>query len=182
MRGTKGNALLLEQQLRRQGNSLAQEVSPLIKDMVAEWLKFYKNDVAKSTYEDAVNILKHIVPYFGNFKPANITQRTINAYKAARLEEYANPKTVAKGGEGRLVTKRTINKELSYLSSCIKWATRNGHCLPLNYQIKGFPAKHTRSQAPTVLTPRQMSKMYEVIEPHYKLLFLLMADMGLRRA
>lgn len=78
--------------------------------------------------------------------------------------------------------KRTVNKKLSYLSSCLKWTAENGYCPDMTFQIKGIPAKQTRSQAPITLTPRQLDKMYEVIEQDYKLLFLLMADMGLSRA
>lgn len=179
--GSEGLALATEQELRRAPGEINNLVVPLVKDLISPWLEFYENEVAKTTYDDAKVSMKHWLPVFGNFKPSNITPKAINQYKSKRLGDVANPKTVKKGGEAKYVQKRTVNKELSYLSSCLKWAANNGHCPPLTFQIKGFPAKHTRSQAPVTLTPRQLDKMYEVIEPEYKLLFLLMADMGLRR-
>ncbi|MGB3225442.1 MAG: tyrosine-type recombinase/integrase, partial [Desulforhopalus sp.] len=179
--GKKGEALALEQELRRSPGEIGTVVSPLVKDLIPAWLDYYQNEVASSTYEDARVCLRHWLPHFGNFRPANVSRAAINNYKAVRLQEVTNAKAIDRGEEPKYTSKRTINKELSYLSSCLKWAAANGHCVDLTFQIKGFPAKQTRAKVPVVLTPRQISKMYDVIEPEYKLLFLLMADMGLRR-
>ncbi|WP_163340047.1 tyrosine-type recombinase/integrase [Desulfopila sp. IMCC35008] len=181
LKGTKGEALAMEQDLRRSPGQVKNETSPLIKDLISPWLEYYKNEVAPSTYADARNSLAHWLPIFGYYKPANITQKSINDYKAVRLEHIYNEKAVERGEEPRYIKKRTINKELSYLSSCLKWAVQNGYSNELLFQIRGFPTKQIRTQKPIVLAARQMAKMYEVIEPEYKLLFLLMADMGLRR-
>lgn len=174
-KGTEGKALAMEQDARRGRGDLPDVVVPLVKDIIPAWLDFYKNEVAESTYKDAVNSMRHWLPVFGMYRPAGITQSSINLYKSQRLTEVANKKQVDNGGEPRLTKKRTINKELSYLSSCIKWAAQMGHCPELSFQIKGFPAKQTRAQAPITLTPRQIDKMYEVLEQEYKLLFILMA-------
>lgn len=179
--GTKASALQLELELRRQSKKIDDLIAPLVKDIVPEWLKSYKNTVSEGTYRDASDALVHWLPYFGNFRPANISRKAINEYKSKRLKDVSNPKSVENGKEPKYYSKRTITRELSYFSSCIKWAAENGHCNDLSFQIKGFPVKQTRSAPPVVLTPRQITKMYQVIEPEYKLLFLLMADMGLRR-
>lgn len=178
--GTKGEALALEQELRRAHGEVVNEVAPLVKDLVAPWLEYYQNEVAPRTYDDAISTMAHWLPVFGNFKPANITQNVINQYKNSRLQAVANTAAVERGKPPRLIKKRTVNKELSYFSSCLKWAAQNGHCAELPFQIKGFPGRQTKAVAPKVLTPRQMTAMYKVIEEEYKLLFLLMADMGLR--
>lgn len=179
-KGAKGEALALEQELRRAPDA-PMKVSPLVQDLVVHWLEWYQNEVATSTYKDARTSIAHWLPYFGHFKPANITRVAISNYKSARLQEITNEKAVERGEEPRYTKKRTVNKELSYLSSCLKWAAAHGHSNDLPFQIKGFPAKQTKAAIVKGLTPRQIDKMYEVIEPQYKLLFLLMADMGLRR-
>lgn len=179
--GRKGEALALEQELRRSPGTIKNSVAPSIKDLLPSWLQYYRNEVAPSAYADAVTTLKHWLPVFAGFKPAAITQQAINNYKTKRLAEITNPHAVARGEEGKFISKRTVNKELSYLSSCLRWAVQNGHCPDINFHVRGFSAKQTRASIPTVLTPRQNDKMYEVIDAEYKLLFLLMADMGLRR-
>ena len=179
--GTEGEALALEQELRRNPGEIVNEVAPLLKDLIAPWLESYRNEVAASTFKDVVGTMAHWLPVFGNFKPVNITQKAINQYKNARLGDVANAAAIQRGKPPRFIKKRTVNKELSYVSSCLKWAAQNGYCHELSFQIKGFPAKQTRAAKPMVLTPRQMTKMYQHIESEYKLLFLLMADMGLRR-
>ena len=180
--GTKGEALAIEQDLRRAPGEVVNAVSPTVKDVVAPWLEYYHNEVSATTYKDAVNCLKSWLPYFGNFRPANITRTAINNYKARRVLDIANKAAVGRGQPPRYVKKRTINKELSYLSSLLKWAAEHSHCEELNYTIPLFPAKLTRPPAVMVLTPRQMTLLYEHADPEYKLLILLLCDMALRVA
>lgn len=172
--------MALEQELRRDANEIVNKVSPLIKDLVAPWLEYYQTEVRPRTYERAVGALANWLPYFGTFKPAALTRQAVNQYKEIRLKDIANKAAVERGKPPRFVSKRTINIELSALSSMLRWAVDNGHCKELSFQIRGFAAKQTKPLAPKPLTPRQITKMYEVIEPEYKLIFLLMADMGLR--
>lgn len=164
--GTIGEALAVEQELRR-GPDQVNLAVPLIKDLLPAWLAWYKNEVRERTYEDAVGSARHWLPIIGMYKPSNLTRQTINDYKEARLQ---------------LVSKRTINKELSYLSGLLKWATTHGHCPELPFRISGFPAKQTKAVAPVVMTPRQIDAMLKHVEPVYRLLFLMMCDMGMRRA
>jgi integrase len=181
-RGTMGEALAYEQLLRRAPNELTNVVAPLVCDLIPAWLEYYKNEVAPSTYKDAINSLKHWLPVFGGYRVANISRSAVNGYKSSRLQEAANPRSVAVGREIIYVKKRTVTKELSYLSSCVKWAAQSGHCEELPFQIKGFSARQTTPSEPVVvLSPRQITRLYEAAEDEYKLLFLLMADMGLRR-
>lgn len=180
--GPEGEARLLEQELRRSPGQINNEIVPKLNDLLAPWLEYYRNEVAISTHKDAITSVAHWLPFFGNFKPSNISRKTINHYKSQRLSEPTNNKAIARGEEPKYTSKRTINKELSYLSSCLRWAVENNYCPELPFKIRGFPAKQTKAVTPQVLTHRQLTLMYEVIEPQYKLLFLLMADMGLRRS
>jgi site-specific recombinase XerD len=75
----------------------------------------------------------------------------------------------------------TINKHFNYFSSMMKWAVRQGYCSKLSYTLPKFQKKKLLPDVPTApLTRRQVSALYEQIKPEYRLLFLLMADHGLR--
>lgn len=180
-KGTKGAALAMEQDMRRGPGEVKNRVSPLIRDLVSPWLEHYKTVARPLTHKDAVNSLAHLLPRFGMYKPANITRQTIADYKMARLQEAANPGAVAKGKAPRPPSKRTISKELSYLSSLLRWAAEMDLCPELPFTIRGFPSKQTRAEVVRPLTPRQITAILENVDPKYRLLYLLWADMGLRR-
>lgn len=182
-KGTKGAALALalEQDLRRSPGTVKNQVSPLIRDLISPWLEYYRTIARPLTYKDAVNSLAHLLPRFGIYKPANITSQSINDYKQARLQDIANPSAVEKGRPARPVSNRTISKELSYLSSLLRWAAEMDLCPELPFTIRGVPSKQTRAEVVRPLTPRQITAILEHVDPKYRLLYLLWADMGLRR-
>lgn len=179
-KGTEGQALALEQEARRDPGDIATVVAPLVRDLIPGWLDFYKNEVAPRTFDDAVTCIANWLPYFGMYRPSNVSKRSINDYKSSRILDIANQAAVGRGQSPRYVKKRTVNKELSYLSVMLKWAASEGHCADLPFQIKGFPAKQTKAPTPSILTPRQITKMYKHCDPEYKLIFLLLSDMALR--
>ncbi|NDY41275.1 tyrosine-type recombinase/integrase [Dissulfurirhabdus thermomarina] len=165
--GTEGEARALELELRR-GPQLQNLVAPAIKDLVPEWLRHCENNLAPSTCRDIVSALRVLVPFWGHLRPPQLTQGLAEQYKAARLREG--------------VTRRTVNKELSYFSSLLTWATRNGHMHPLPFRIPKFPPRQTRPPIPRPLSPEQVTRLLEALEPHYRLPVLLMADVGLRKS
>lgn len=132
------------------------------------WIVYYRTNRAASTAADAETCWKHLQPAFGKLRPKHITRDLIERYKMERKAAGVAP--------------RTVNKELSYLSSMITWATENHFCERLPFVIRGFPAKMTKAPEPRPLTPEQVTRIYEAIEPRYRLAFLLMADAGLRRS
>lgn len=123
---------------------------------------------AASTIEDAKTCWKQLKESFGKLQPKVLTKQLIENYKSKRIADGVKP--------------RTINKELSYLSSMLTWAAENDYCAPLPFTIPVFRAKMTKAPKPRPLIPQQITAIYEAIEPQYKLVFLLMADAGLRRA
>jgi integrase/recombinase XerD len=147
-------------------NRPASKVAPNIAEIVSDWLDYYKNNRLHNTFLDANTCLNHLLPFFGKYRPNHLTRGLIEQYKTIRLE---------------YVKKRTINKELSYLSSMITWAIENDYANTLSFKIKGFPAKQTKAAKPRPLSQKEITAIYEAIEPEYKLIFLLMADVGLRR-
>jgi len=164
--GTEAEALAAEAKIMRSARQPAALVAPTIADLFPEWTAFYKNQVSISTYMDAITCFKRLLPFFGHRKPNHLNVLTIDQYKAMRLET---------------VKKRTINKELTYLSGMLKWAEERRYIEPLPIRIKGFPAKQTRARKPRPLSVEEIARVYGHLEPEYKLPFLLMADAGMRR-
>lgn len=181
-KGTKGEALAIEQEHRRAPGTVVNKIAPLIKDLIAPWLEYYETEVRPQTYKDAVNSLAHWLPHFGAMKPGQLSKAAINTYKQAMLRTVANKKAVQAGKPAAYMSKRTINKTLSYLSSFLRWAAENDHCDEIHFRITGFPARQTKPEIKRPLTPRQISLLYDCTDEQYKLIFLLMADMGLRRS
>jgi integrase/recombinase XerD len=179
-KGSKGAALALEQDLRRGPSELKNKVSPLIRDLVAPWLEYYKTVARPLTNKDAISSLAHLLPRFGLYKPANITRQTINDYKMARLLEVANPGAVERGREARPVSKRTVSKELSYLSSLLRWASEMDFCPEMPFTIRGFPAKQTRADVVRPLAPRQLAAILEASEPAWRPAVAIQAFSGIR--
>ncbi len=167
--------------VERSPGEVKSQVSPLIRDLVSPWLEHYRTFARPLTYKDALNSLAHLLPRFGIYKPANITPQSINDFKKARLQDPANPGVVRKGQPARPVSKRTISKELSYLASLLRRAAEMDLCPELPFTIRGVPSKQTRAEVVRPLTPRQITAILEHVGPKYRLLYLLWADMGLRR-
>lgn len=165
-KGSELDALELERDLMMSNKPASGKVAPSITDIVPYWMEFYKNNKLANTYADANTCMKHLLPFFGKYRPNHLTRTLIEQYKTIRLES---------------VKKRTINKELSYLSSMVNWAIENEYANALPFKIKGFPAKQTKAPRPRPLSQKEITAVYNAIEPVYKLIFLLMADAGLRR-
>jgi len=141
-------------------------VAPKISEMVVPFLDYYQGEAAASTVKDARWVIEgHILPFFGKFQPRQV-EGLIDRYKQAKLDSG--------------LKHRTINKHLSVLSSIIKWGVDQKLCQPV--EIKLFPSKKTRPAPARPLTTKQIDTLYKHIQPQYRLLFLLMADMGLRRS
>ncbi len=139
---------------------------PKIRDLFDEWLQSYGNDHSPQTVHDAVKSFRHLLPRLGKVHGARLTPTMLEKYKTERIEEGVKP--------------RTINKELSYLSSLLTWAVEMGYLNEKPCTIRRFGK--IRSPRPRPLTQEEVTALLEHLEPHYRLPFLLLADAGLRRA
>lgn len=143
--------------------------NPRIRQLWPDFLTYYKNERLPSTVDSvALTYDAHLLPFFGDRPVSQLTPTIIEQYKAQRLSDG--------------VKKRTIDKELSYLGSLIKWGVEMGHCNPLLFKIKRFPAKQTKAPIPRVPTQEEVQAIYDSIKGDRKKgLFLLMYDGGLRK-
>lgn len=167
--GTEAQARAAEMELRGRGKpGVGACVSPTFLDAIPEFLRDYGNHVTKGTITDFHWAWKQLETTFGKIPMANLGPALVEQYKAKRLQDG--------------VKKRTINRELTYLSAIIKWAEENRHIPPAAYRIKRFPKKQTKSPAPTVHTPQELQAIIDEIPAHKRGLVLLLYDAGLRRA
>lgn len=136
-------------------------------DILPDFLAAYRAEVAPGTLTDFGWAWLRLEPTFKHLPLTALTPAVINDYKARRLDAG--------------VKKRTINRELSYLSAMVKWAEEMQIIDPLGFRIKRFPKKQTKSPAPTVHTPEEVAKILAHLHKGRVGLFLLMYDGGLRR-
>lgn len=177
--GNEADARVYEMEVRRLHNPSI-SISPKVADAVADWLDWYKINRSENTHGDVTKVLKHLLPFFGNLKFSYITPSLIEQYKAKRLSEK-----IMTGGkarkEGATTTKRrTINKELNYLSGLLKYASKHNYCHPLPFKIETF--EKVRPPKPVIPTAKEMQALLDSIDPEYYLVALLMYDAGLRRS
>ncbi len=133
--GTKGDALLIEAELRRQNRVDRVSAYPKIAEVIPDYMASYKLDHQPLGVERTIYSLNHLLSHFGPHLFTSVTPALVGAYKANRLQK---------------VTPSTINKELAALSGLCKWAADRGYCQPI--KIKRFPAKLTRAPLPNVPT------------------------------
>ncbi len=162
--GTYEDAVQTEKTLRQTPDSKAL-VAPKISEMVIPFFEHYAGEAAVTTVVDARReFARHLLPFFGKYQPRQISS-LIDKFKQQQL---------AAG-----LKHRTINKHLSILNALLKWGVDQELCQPVI--VKLFPAKKTRPAPANPLSFRQIDAILKHLQPKYKLLFLLMSDMGLRR-
>ncbi|MFA5100529.1 MAG: tyrosine-type recombinase/integrase [Candidatus Omnitrophota bacterium] len=77
------------------------------------------------------------------------------------------------------VSNRTINKELNYLSGCLRWASsaENGYITPRQWKIGKLPYN---KPIPKILSVEETIRILDAAEPFYKAMFLCLYSIGLR--
>ncbi|MBV5305545.1 MAG: tyrosine-type recombinase/integrase [Desulfobulbaceae bacterium] len=165
--GTRQEAVDLERVIMRRHADMP-KVTPKSLGMIYRmWMVWYAANRAVSTVEDVRSVWKNrLAPVFETVRPNHLTRAMLEQYKLTRLKSGVKP--------------RTISKELNYFSGMLKWAVDNEFCEALPFQITGFSRKQTAPPKPRPLTPEQVTLLLNNIEPQFRLIFLLMADCGLR--
>lgn len=166
------------------------QVNPRVSELLADWKLAYKNSHEPTTFRDLEACLVYLVPFFGPLFLAEITPAIIEQYKAQRVTARRKIKKrtgeeaeayATRQAEAPTISKRSINKELSYLSSFLQWCAdpERNYCTNPP-KVKLFPARQTKAAKPRPLHPDEVAAMLGHLEPHYRLLFLVYNDAGLR--
>lgn len=180
---SEADAYAFERELRRKSREPVAPVNPRVNELLPEFCADYENNHLPNSFRDLNYALVHLVPFFGGMYLASLSPALVEQYKRQRLETpiaYRGKGDPPEGWEPKYPTRRTINKELCYLSAFLTWSAENGHYSG-NLKIKKFPAKQTRAAKPRIPHRSEVEKMIAAIEPQYRLPLLLMYDAGLRR-
>ena len=117
----------------------------------------------------------------------------IEQYKTKRLSDTYLPgkpkqrQVDDKDGETEkraAVTKSTITRELSFLSSIVTWMTKPEINLaaPMNFKIKGWSQKHIKAPLPKIIQRDDVIRIARNAERAYRGIFLVCYYGGLRRS
>lgn len=165
--GSEPAARTWEAELRKQHReTAAPRLNPAIAEIIPDFITHYKNDHLPQTVSSVQRVLKILLPFFGKLQFTALTQTIIESYKSKRLTDG--------------VKKRTVNKELAYLSAIVRWATEMRICNPLPSKIKGFPPKQTKAPIPIIPSTGEIQRIIDAFPQRHRGLVLLMYDAGLR--
>ncbi|MBV5330604.1 MAG: tyrosine-type recombinase/integrase, partial [Chlorobium sp.] len=106
--GTRDEALIYEREYR----GITDRSDPMFLDKLPDFRLSYKNEVMAGTFTDFEWAWKQIEPYFQSMKLRHITPMIIEKYKNYRREQTWHDKQISK---------RTVNRELSYLSKYLQF-------------------------------------------------------------
>ena len=160
--GTKTEAQLYDLEKRRKPNApqVIQKMT-ILKDLLPYFLDDYKNEAAEGTIKDFIYATNKFLPHFGHLKLAQINNTIVQAYKNHRLATTYLPGRVTQPPEKdtpeesqrrRFISKRSVNKELSYLSRIVRWAEEQEPPLiePGSVKIKLYAKKQTKRTEPII--------------------------------
>ena len=159
--GTKEEAKMHENELR----GITDRTDPQFLDKLPEFRIAYKNEVSAGTFGDFEWAWKQIEPFFKNMKIRHITPMIIEQYKAFRTKQTWRDKPISK---------RTVNRELSYLS---KYLTYCGSAL----KIIKFRKKDCAAPPAEPMSMDEMDAVVELLPYPIKQLVQLMEYNGMRR-
>ncbi|MCL2761079.1 MAG: tyrosine-type recombinase/integrase [Desulfuromonadales bacterium] len=152
-------------------------LAPTIGHAWPQFCVYYKQEVASSTYYDYLKTWDlHLKEYFGQLRPLQLKPGIIEAYKAKRRDEISK--------RGNPPSKKTINKELSYISAMISWMSKPeiNLCQPLTFVIKGYPGKQVKAPLALVPTREEVILLLRRASKHYRGIFATCYYAGLRKS
>lgn len=163
--GTEAEALQIEADILKKARG-GPKVAPALKDLLADFLIYYEAEKRPATVKDFMASWAELKKDFGDLRPTHITAVHVDRFKQRRLLE---------------VKKRTINKNLAYLSSMITYLVDRKFIPALDFKITGFPLKQTVPPLPEVPTPEEVAALiFEARNTETRLIMLLLYLCGLR--
>lgn len=134
---------------------------PRIKEVVDDYLAWCRDNQAEKTHHDKVYSFRHIVEYFGKYRPGELTQ------------------TVFDGFQRKYTGKRAaIIKYQHYLTALIAWMVKRNLADPLTF--KPDKPKYHASKA-VIPSMQEMQAVIDLeMDPAKKMLLITMLWTGLR--
>jgi site-specific recombinase XerD len=133
--------------------------NPKLDGIYTDFLAWYKTEVTGGTLNDFLSAWNRFGDFFGPYRLSYINGTLVQQYKQTRMTETYIPGKPGQPVENddandtarrKHFSKRSVNKELSYLSKMIKWAEDQDPPLvePGSIRIKLYPKKQTQRAEP----------------------------------
>jgi integrase/recombinase XerD len=194
--GSDVQALDWYAQLLKTSHKAAVPLAPSLSHAWPDFCIYYKNKTSETgtTYNDFLKTwARHLGPFFGQLRPAQITPGLIESYKNKRLAETYLPGKVKQlpaddtpdqAAKRRPISRKRINNELFYLSAFVTWMAQPeiNLALPLGFKIKGFPAKQVKAALPVVPDRREVIALLRAAERPYRAMLCVWYYGGLRKS
>lgn len=161
--GARAEAMAFEAELR---GIPAEATGQTLQDILGRFLDWYGAHRAARTVSEATTILPKVIKAIGPRPVALLRQGDYTRYKQARLADG--------------VTRRTINCELSYLSSMLRFAQDELH-LVIGDRPKLYTRRQTLPPSRTPLTPDEIQRLVAQLKGDKATIVMLYAICGLRR-
>ncbi|TLM66041.1 MAG: hypothetical protein FDZ69_07615 [Deltaproteobacteria bacterium] len=180
--------------LVRSGPRKAPPIAPTLEQAYPDFCVHYRTEASAGTYKDfLLTWERHLKRYFGPFKPQLLTPALFDAYKDRRSQQHYLPgkplqkpedDTAEESARRRPPSKRTVQKEITYIQSMLKWMIANNRCLPLTWRINNYKASQTTSPEKIIPSRRDMVLLLRACKGAdriYRPIFATAYYSGLRR-
>ena len=164
--GTETEAIQIEADILKKARG-GPKIAPTLKELLPDFLLYYKSEKQPSTVKDFMSSWRELENDFGDMRSTYITPIHIDRFKQRRLAEG--------------LKKRTINKNLAYLSSLVNYLVDRKLMPSLDFKIAGYPLRQTTAPLPEVPTPREVAALIsQARDQQTRLIMLLLYLCGLR--
>jgi len=182
-------AKLIEEDLKRASRApedIALPSGTTVLEAFPSYIAWYELHRAKSTAQDLKWTWEaHIKRILGEYRVAEINSNHINLYKRIRKAEGVKPKKKKDLDKNepklplRMVSNRTINKELSLFSAFLTWCQREHKIKRELAAVEMLPYKRP---LPMPMSFDECMKVIDAAEPIYQAYILCLFFLGLRKA
>jgi site-specific recombinase XerD len=197
--GTEARALAFERELR--GIQPDNNIRLKVLDLLESFFTWHQTNMKPKTHNECMNAFKRLIPYLGSKYISYLRNSDYEPYKAARLatqiipkqrkhrpdrkqdsnaesdEDYAT-RCVA---ETRNVSKRTIQIELNYFRTFLRWA-RDEEKYTVGDFPKGFSKSQQKAKGKVVLALDEIPALIEQQKEGFqRTITMLMLQNGLRK-
>jgi integrase len=149
------------------------EVQPVkLKVLIDEYLENYSR-THKRSYSDDVSIKNRVLSHFGDCMASEVTEQSIERYKAVRRQKKI-------GGKGKTVSGSTVNREINFLkgvfTKAIAWKRVKDN------PVKGVSLFNEKDRARVrYLTQDEQERLLKMAPPDLRRLILVALRTGARR-
>lgn len=167
--GTKEDAVLYEISFKAHYTRQRPQSTLTIVSMVPDYLQWVWHHRKPKTYRQKKrNLYAHIVPFFGNMLPHQITSSVLTLYKNKRKAESPE-------------TNRQINIELIDLSAMMTWACREEDYIQEEDRPPKVAALPYYKKLPSVLHQVEMESFLTAMDTYEKALLYTLYLCGIRK-